>query len=226
MNQPSQWSKSPYLGAVNVTGTGYVAQAHIPQTVWAEVIQDNPKWHNVLPDTFFSPKGNNRSPIRIAKTRDPRQAAWIVQALLYGHEDFGDLLDDYLTLKYIEGKPGIDAFRTALRDLPKFDGEPLTVADAEEWTRNHAERQSADTKKQNTSKYDEQMPKRIITAFVDAMKKGAARKKVFGTAKMSLTQVTTVVAAAIAKNGISYFVTAPGSVKIKQPETFNLTAFV
>lgn len=226
MNPPSQWSKSPYLGAVKIGGDGYIAQAHIPQAVWSAVIQDNPKWHNVLPDGFFNAKGTNRSPIRVARTKDPRQAAWIVQSLLYGHEDFGDLLDDYLTLKYIEGQPGIGAFKDALRDLPKFEGEALTVADADSWIQDQKTRQAAQQKVDNAPRYEAQMTKKIVAAFVEAMRPGSLRKKVFGKSKMSLTQVSQAVTMAVKELGVEHFVTAPGSIKIKPPETFNLSSFI
>lgn len=225
LNPPTQWSKSPYLGAVKAKGGGYIAQVHIPQNIWAEVIQDSPKWRDKLPDGFYSPSGNNRSPIRIVRTSDPRQAAWVAQAALYGHEDFAERLDDFLTLRYVENKPGKAAFNDIIKNVPSFDGEPLTVADADEWMQNAAARTSAERKETNSSKYNQEMPKRIVAAFNEKMRSGKARRKVFGNRNMTLSDVSNAVLAAIKKFGVDHFVTTPGSIKIKDPETFNLTAF-
>jgi len=225
LNAIQQWSLSPYLGAVDAKNGKFKAQIHIPQDAWQHIIQDNEKWRGHLPPTFFNDAGQNRSTIQIQGFSDPRQAAWLVQTILYGTEDTNELIDDYLTVKYIEGHNGITAWRDILRDMPTFDGRPMDEDDADEWLQNATKRNKAARIAINTNHYAQEMPSKIIDAFTKALSNKPARRKVLGNAKYSLNKVKDIVQNAINQLGIEYFVTSPGSIKLKDPLSFDLSTF-
>lgn len=225
MNTPAQWSKSPYLGAVkDKTGNGFAAQIHIPQAVWEYTIRDNPgKWGNKLPDTFFKENGKDRSTIRIGNLRDPRQAAWIVQTILYGNHDTAELIDEYLTHKYILGKKGISAWKETFRDMPKFEGSPLVLADRDEWFAKHKQMDTKAKQDKNIETFNTKAPDKIKQAILAKAAQGGPRKKIFGTNSISLNKLGPIIDKAIAALGVQHFLQG---IHVKDPMQFDLSKFV
>jgi len=223
MNPITQWSKSPYLGAVWSEKRGsWVAQIHIPQDVWEARIRDNEKWHGVLADGFFNEKGNLRPTIRIP-VKDPRQAAWIAQSVLYGPDDTGELIEDYLTARFIDGQPGRTAWADIYREMPKFQGAPLVATDAESWFAKHQERDKQTKLAKNTEIANARAPEKIKQGIINWITKGGNRKKIFGSAKLTLNQLGAVIDRAIAKLGVQYFMQG---INVKDPAGFDLRQFV
>lgn len=214
VNLPNQWSQSPYLGAVkNNKGNGYVAQIHIPQNVWRLSIEGaKNRWPNA-PETLFQPEARQRIPIRIP-FKDPRQAAWFVQQVLYGDNMTPDeVILDYLDEKYGNGDGSI--WRTVYSKVPTYDGNELTSDDEQRFFSNKQEYQKQQTVKKNTSNYEAQMPAKIkeqLMAFFSNNRKQV--KKKFGK-DLTLNQLSAKLDQLINERGIDYFVTSPGSLKIK-----------
>lgn len=223
LNPKHQWSQSPYLGAVKSKNkTGYDAQIHIPQEVWERVIRDNPAKWNALGDSYFSENGKGRSTLRIA-AKDPRQAAWLVQTVLYGPYDTNELIDDYLTAK-INGRKGITAWVHLLEDMPRFDGAPLESLDHDDWFENHSEREKQNKLQRNVDAFMAKAPEKIKSAILDAVAKSSSlRKKVFGTSNLTLNQLAPVIDRAILELGTQYFL---NGIKVKDPAQFDLSNFV
>lgn len=224
MNLPNQWSKSPYLGAVkSKAGSEWVAQIHIPQEVWEYVIRDNAgKWGKNLPDSFWEENGNNRSTIRV-NVNDPRKAAWIVQTILYGDYDTAEMIDEYLTTKYIHGKKGLSAWTDVIQYMPKFDGAPLTLSDREEFFTNLKARDTQSKLDKNKEAFFAKAPAKIKQTILAKAAQGSVRKKIFGTGDLSLNELGPIIDRAIEELGVSYFLQG---IHVKDPLGFDLSKFV
>ena len=224
LNTEGQWSKSPYLGAVAASNRkGYLAQINIPQEIWRQLIQQNPhKWSDKLPPAYFNEQGQSRPPIRVAFA-DPRQAAWFMQEVLYGG-DAKDLIEDYLE-QYLGG-PG-DLWKDLLSKVPTFDGEPLTSADEKDYfadpevfRQRREERrkaaQDAKTAATNASNYHPEMSRKIKRELVNFfLKNSQLAKRRFGQKFKTRQELEQAVDHVVDQKGVDYFVTAPGSVKLK-----------
>lgn len=197
LNTPNQWSQSPYLGAVRYDNETYIAQICIPQAVWEKLIhQNHQKWKDVLPQSILR---TNTGHIRGFMTKDPRQAAWFMQAVLYSDDnDTEELIEDYLEMKYLGGLG--DLWKDLIAQTPEFEGEPLTPANEEEFFKKFdAEtRKKIAVQRKNAVEYDKVM-RRKINAQLDAMK----------------------LTVDIDYYGIEFFVTCKGSVKLKDFSTLN-----
>lgn len=193
MNTPNQWSQSPYLGAVrNSTKTDeYVVDIHMPNAIWDKLInQNHQKWKEVLPTSALH---SNYANIRINGFKDPRQAAWIMQEVLYSDEyDTEELIEDYLEMKYLEGLG--DIWNDLINKVPTFEGEPITSDQENEYFgKFDAEtRKKIDTQRKNAIEYDKVMRRKIQKQLDDL--------------KLDIN---------IDDFGIEYFVTSYGSVKLK-----------
>lgn len=214
LNPPNQWSQSPYLGAVkSPSGNGYIAQIHIPQEVWSKEIEGRKSRWQTAPDGLFNYEGRQRPPIRV-KFDDPRKAAWFVQNTLYGEKDPSDIIIDWLDEKYGDGNGS--SWKSLARAAPNFDGEILTSADEREFFANKAERDRQQTVKTNTVDYNKNMPAKIKQAMVDFyMKNKQLAKKRLGISNLTPNKLNAKVDELIADKGVDYFLTAPGSIKIK-----------
>ena len=133
LNTPSQWSRSPYLGAVtDKNHKKYVAHFSIPNEVWINIIDGRAKWKNILPESFFNEDSQYRSHIRVYNIEDPRQAAWIMQNVLYSDDyDTSELIEDYLEMTYMGGSGSI--WNDFLKNVPEFEGVPLNEDDCTEY---------------------------------------------------------------------------------------------
>lgn len=213
MNLPKQWSQSPYLGAVKSSkGSGYMAQIHIPQHVWSEVIdQKKGKWRNA-PDSFFHETGNRRPSMIISGFQDPRRAAWIAQEVLFGGHT-AEIIEDYFDERYNGGDGSI--WRSLASKAPSFTGKPLDASDEEKFFSQRDPKNPAVIQKKNADAYNSMMPDKIKKALVDfySQNRSLAKKRLGFNG--SLAQLEDVVDKLIASKGVEYFVTTPGSVKLK-----------
>lgn len=214
MNPPQQWSQSPYLGAVRSKGgKGYMAQIHVPQSVWVQVVDHKQgKWGNA-PKSFFNDTGNQRPAMIVDGFADPRQAAWFTQEVLYGGElPPADIIEDYFDERYNAGDGSI--WRSIKDHIPQFSGEPLTAQDEEAFFAAQDQKSAENVVKKNTSDYERQMPLKIKKALVDFYSKNRAlAKKRLGTD--SLNGIDAAADKLIASKGVAFFMTSPGSVKMK-----------
>lgn len=195
LNTPNQWSQSPYLGAVRFNDETYISQICIPQAVWEKLIhQNHQKWKDVLPQSILHTNTGN---IRGFSTKDPRQAAWFMQAVLYsGDNDTEELIEDYLEMKYLGGLG--DLWNDLIAQIPEFEGEALTSENELEFFKKFdAEtRKKISTQRKNAIDYDKTM-RRKINAELQAR-------------KLNID---------IDYYGIEFFVTCRGSVKLKDFKT-------
>lgn len=195
LNTPNQWSQSPYLGAVRYDDDTYIAQICIPQAVWEKVIhQNHQKWKDVLPQSLLH---TNTGHIRGFLTKDPRQAAWFMQAVLYSEDnDTEELIEDYLEKKYLGGLG--DLWDDLIAKTPEFEGEALTAENELEFFKKFdAEtRKRITTQRKNAIAYEKTMRRRII-------------------AELQFRKID----ANIDDFGIEFFVTSTGSVKLRDFKT-------
>jgi hypothetical protein len=214
LNLPNQWSESPYLGAVRDSKNGgYMAQVHIPQMVWSDMVSDNPgKWNNA-PESFFQPVGNRR-PSMIVQFNDPRQAAWFSQEVLYGG-DFStrEVIESYFDERY--NKSSGEIWRNIKAKAPDFSGEALKSSDEERIFANSEEQKKQVQMQKNASEYEPKMISRIKTHLLDFY----TRNKAFAAKKLgkfkSLRELESLIDDVINKLGVEHFVTSAGSVRLK-----------
>jgi hypothetical protein len=214
LNLPNQWSQSPYLGAVKSPNGGYMAQIHVPQDVWVAMVEQNPHKWSKAPRSFFNPTPNQRPSMIVQGFKDPRQAAWFAQEVLYGgdHKTL-DIVEDYFDQRYNEGSG--ELWKSIRSQTPSFDGEALTAADEQTFFANRDEHKKAQTVQKNTADYDKTMKTKIRDTLVAFYTKNKAlAKKRLGNIK-SINQLGQAVDQAIERLGVNHFVTAPGSVKLK-----------
>lgn len=222
LNLPSQWTQSPYLGAVkSPKGEGYVSQIHIPQTVWTAMVDQTPsKWSNA-PKSFFNATGNQRPSMRVSFA-DPRQAAWFSQEALYGGDwSAQDVIEDYFEELYCGGDGAV--WRHVKSQVPSFEGAPLESKDEAEWMANHAERKKQITVQNNTSDYNAKMPEKIkaeLLAFYSKNKQ--ITRKRFGSNIKSLNDLKHAISDKVDEKGIDFFLTVPGGVKLKNIPSLSL----
>ena len=160
LNTENQWSHSPYLGAVKCSiHKNYSTSIHIPQEIWNKVVFSNhQKWQNA-PRSIIQ---ENLSTIKIFGFQDPRQAAWIVQELLYsGNVDTEELIEDYLELKYCSGKG--ELWDDLLMSVPEFEGAPLKAEDEKEYFKKFTPevRKKIEIQRKNTAAYETSMRRKI-----------------------------------------------------------------
>lgn len=249
MNTINTWARSPYLGAIsNPQGSGYLLQIHITQGIWENVINNQiNKWKNSsMPQSMFNPAGSHRSPIRFGPFKDPRQAAWVYQTILYDSSyNAYDIIDDYFTGAYIEGLSSADAFKRAagdiLRRIPEFTGDPLEEKDREEWFKKNAvdmgdknvhiaarnprdeELAKEVTQKKNIEAFNKKAPGLITKEILDVADTKALRRKIFGKRNITTNQIKQAVNNAIEDLGLEYFMQG---IKVKDPLTFDLSKYV
>lgn len=232
LNAEGQWSRSPYLGAVkSSTGSGYVAQIHIPQAVWVAMVQQNPhKWSGHAPETFFNEVGNQRPPMRVAFA-DPRQAAYFAQEVLYGGDwDTKDVIEDYFEQQYLGGQGEI--WQHIKSQVPQYEGKPLGAddeetyfADPEAFNSRREAAKKAQTQAKNASNYEPEMLKKIKSQLSDFyVKNPKLAQKRLGIKFKHRSQLEQVINDVVDSLGVNYFVTAPGSVKFKDLASLPLKA--
>ena len=222
LNLPSQWTQSPYLGAVkNPKGDGYIAQIHIPQEVWVRMVEQNPqKWSNA-PESFFKSVGNQRIAMRVGFA-DPRQAAWFTQEVLYGgdHPPI-EVFESFFDEKYNGGNG--ELWRSLKKQVPHFEGAPIASEDEAEYFANPEEFRKKAQIHKNTSAYYEKMPGKIKKALLDFFSRNQALfKKRTGQKPKSQNEMSSMIDALVDKLGIEHFVTGPGSVKMKDIASLTL----
>lgn len=215
LNTKGQWSESPYLGATRNKNGKYVAQIHIPNYVWENLIRDNHKWFDILPDSFFAENPNNRSTIRVG-VNDPRQAAWIMQSVLYGPYNTEELINDYLIQKYVRDGKGIDAWQEIFADMPKFYGSPIQIQDHDEWFNRNQEHEKKNKLATNIEKFKHEAPAKIKKGLEAFLSKQSNRKKMFGRSDISLNGALQLVDKAINEFGVDSFL---NGIKLKDPST-------
>ena len=216
MNLPKQWSQSPYLGAVkNSRGTGYVAQIHIPQSIWSDLVDGKThKWKNA-PASFFKDTGNQRTSMIVGPYSDPRQAAWIAQEVLYGG-NAAEYIEDYFDERYNGGDGSI--WRSLKSKVPSFDGAPLEEKDRDAFfdkLQKHGDEAKAVERKQA---YEAMMTKKIkreLMALYSANPAMAKKRLAAFGYTGSRNQLEGVIDQLITARGVEFFVTSPGSVKLK-----------
>lgn len=224
----AKWrSQSPYLYAVKVpTGSGYYAQIHIPQGLYNEHIKDMQKRWPKAPSSLFMDDANNRMSLK-QRFADPRQAAWFAQEILLdtGNMKAEDVILDRLDELYGNG----DGYywHSLLSKVPTFTGKPLDERDADEFfkdkdelLRQRAEREAQLKKKQtlatNAGNYENDRKKQIkreLTAWFTRMGPAVAKKK-FGK-PLTGDELSARLDKEIDDKGINFFLTGPGSVKLK-----------
>lgn len=199
INLPSQWSISPYLGAVKFQNcTTYSANIGIPQHVWEKVINNNRnKWTNA-PESLFNGVIQNRPRIVISGFVDPRQAAWLMQNVLYSDDyDSAELIEDYLEMKYCSGSGEI--WNDIISNIPsEFGGSLLTLDDEKKYFDKFdtETRKKIKIQKKNEIEYIKTMKYKIKREFI----------------KLNLNLDSSEL---VDNFGIEYFVTKPGSVVLK-----------
>jgi hypothetical protein len=157
LNAPEQWTQSPYLGAVkSPDGKGYIAQIHIPQAVWVDMVQNNPaKWANA-PKTFFNSVGNQRQAMRV-HFDDPRQAAWFAQEVLYGGDWAPkDIIEDYFEEKYCGGDGAV--WRDIKRSAQTLMALRYKVTDKDRYFKDPEEFRRHVQQQKNAGEYETRMP--------------------------------------------------------------------
>lgn len=209
LNQPNQWSQSPYLYAVKSKSGKYNAQIHIPQSIWSSMVQGKAHKWSSAPQSFFSQDGKLRNTMLVGPFQDPRRAAWLAQTILFS-DRAEDYIEDYFDEKYNDGDGSI--WRSLLKEIPQFDGAPLEEKDKEEFFASISNKE-LDTKKQ---KYEETMTKKLRQALFDFYDKNKAlAKKRLPNYTGSRNQLMGVIDKLIADKGLDYFLTSPNSVKFK-----------
>lgn len=199
LNTPNQWSHSPYLGAVKDSmHKHYVTSIHIPQEIWTKVISSNhQKWKNA-PASLLQ---ENITSIRVRGFKDPRQAAWFMQELLYsGNVDTEELIEDYLERQYCNGLG--DLWDNLLMSVPEFEGTALEASDEKDYFKKFdAEtRKKIDTQRKNTAMYETNMRRKI--------------ERELQALKLNIN---------VDDYGLEFFLTAYGSVKLKDLSKLNFT---
>jgi len=214
MNLPNQWSQSPYLGAVKAkSGSGYIAQIHIPQAIWTSMVDQNPaKWSNA-PASFFNETGNQRIPMIVGRFADPRQAAWYAQEVLFGGDiQPKEIIEDYFDEKYNDGDGSV--WRGLKQNVPAFEGTALTAADEAQFFATRGNSPEA-VQKKNTDEYNRAMPAKIKKAMYDLFSHNRDLAKKRLGFKGSLEQLKVKIDQLVDQRGVDFFMTAPGSVKMK-----------
>lgn len=229
LNTENQWSRSPYLYAVkNPAGEGYFAQIHIPQSIYRMHIADLHKRWPKAPDTLFRDEGRQRMTLK-ALFKDPRQAAWFAQNVMFSQEhEPKDFILDKLDQMYSQ-RHDADGhlWNELLRQVPTFEGQPLKSEDAEEFFKDRdafaasrADREAAMKKRvtldKNAGSYESDRKKQIkreLMAWFTRMGPAVAKKK-FGK-ELTGNDLSVRLDKEIDDKGINYFLTGPGSVKLK-----------
>lgn len=205
MNTPAQWSKSPYLGAIwNKTLESYTTQISIPTDIWKKLVLNNQnRWLNAPTSLIHK----NYIYLRQDGYSDPRQAAWVMQEVLYSENvDVEEIVEDYLEMKYCGGKG--ELWKDILDSVPTFDNEPLRTDQADEFFSkiDPTVREKMNKIKKNTELFDERMTRKLKLEF-------------------DRTQHTILseydVDVILEEYGIEYFLVSPGSVKLKDLTTLN-----
>lgn len=197
LNTPNQWSHSPYLGAVKLKDCkDFTTSIHIPQEIWAKIVFSNhQKWKNAPASLLHDNVGS----IKVFGFKDPRQAAWFAQELLYSDNvDTEELIEDYLERQYCGGLG--DLWDNLLMSVPEFKGQPLDTTDEKEYfKRFDAEtRKKIDIQRKNTAAYESSMTRKI--------------QRELDTLKLKVN---------IDDFGLDFFLSSYGSVKIKDLTTLN-----
>ena len=222
MNGPNQWTHSPYLGAVKTpTGAGYYAQIHIPRDAYDKLLNHERRLvGSGVPESFFSRDSNNRASIRVA-FGDPRQAAWLMQEVLYGDNDPAEVILDYMEFKYLNQNG--ELWDSLVSSVPSFEGEAYKSEDEAEYFADPqalADRRNAAKNKmtvnKNTAEYERTMPAKIQRELMQMFVANPqlARKRL-GKKIKSRNELERVLADIISAKGIEHFVVAPGSPKLK-----------
>lgn len=223
-------SDSPYLYAVkNPRGSGYISQIHIPQALYNEHIKGMehrwPKGQNIK--SLFQDNANNRRSLYAGPFSDPRQAAWFAQEVLLdtGNHKAEDLIISKLDEMYGNGDGYL--WKELLSQIPTFSGDPINpdevdryLGDKEKMAADRAERENALKKKTtlatNAKDYEPFMKKKIKKELMDWFGRmgPAVAKKKFGKV-LTGDEMSAKLDKEIDDKGINFFLTGPGSVKLK-----------
>lgn len=225
LNTPSQWSTSPYLGAVisSKYPSKWFVQIHISRTVWEDLFEANPKWRGSnIPKGFFNEDGKLRSSIRF-RVSDPRQAAWISQTVLYGPYDTNALVEEYIIARYFDGVTDIRQIWDFMSDMPHFSGPILSDKDKDHWMANYEAKKKENKLANNIASFKAKMPEKIKQVIINFVKKSANRRKVFGNPNLSLNVISRAIDKAINVLGVDYFLQG---IHVKDPSTFKLASYV
>ena len=216
MNLPNQWSKSPYLFAVHAPkGDGYVAQIHIPQGVWDEMVDGKQyKWANA-PKSFFERSGKDRPSMVVGKFADPRQAAWYGQQVLLG-DRADEYIEDYFDERYNGGDGSI--WRSLKAKVPSFDGKPLELEDRDEFFSSNKKKSDEQNAIEKQEAYNRKFTKVIKDGLTNLYLQNPALAKK-RLAKYGYTgsrnQLPGIIDQVFDDKGLDFFMKRPGSVEIK-----------